>query len=148
MLSCFNSHWTSRLNKTDRGIIWVCVQQPQAYWNIICITWEKRRNLNYSTFTIFFRSIIYEVERNKHHHYCPQKRYLYLKFKLFLGVLVCKPHLEGESADCLLLDKFFWLNLTFAAWLLSFQLKAWLGKGKGGKWQTHSLPKPASTLQR
>lgn len=30
-----------------------------------------------------------------------------LKFKLFLGVLVCKPHLKGKSADCLLLDKFF-----------------------------------------
>lgn len=30
-----------------------------------------------------------------------------LKFKLFLGVLVCKPHLKGKSADCLLLEKFF-----------------------------------------
>lgn len=30
-----------------------------------------------------------------------------LKFKLFLGVLVCKPHLRGKSADCLLLEKFF-----------------------------------------
>ena len=53
MLSCFNSHWASRLNETDRGIIWIRVQQPQADWNIVCITWERKRNFSYSIFIIF-----------------------------------------------------------------------------------------------